>query len=146
MLVTVDNEVNEDALYEAAMLYNDNTCMMTRCVPARSALRDMASNDIDVEPDRSRVRAYVHDRVLFSPTKVIFDTAGSRSVLKNSELLRDVANSDTPTMIGGVQKGVVGIRVDDEGTFRDLGTVGITAGAAGNILSACQMGDTCSKA
>ena len=80
--------------------------------------------------------------MLFSPTEVIFDTAASRSVFENSELLRDVAKIDTPTMIGGVQKRVVGIRIDDEGTFRDLGTVGIAAGAAGNILSACQMVDT----
>jgi len=57
VLVTVDDEVDEDALSEAAMLYDDNTCMMTRCVSARPALRDMVSNDIDVEPDRSRVRA-----------------------------------------------------------------------------------------
>jgi hypothetical protein len=80
--------------------------------------------------------------VLFSPTEVIFDTAATRSVFANSELLRDVAKSDTPTMIRNVQKGVVGIHVDDEGTFRDLGTVRIAAGATGNILSACQMVDT----
>ena len=141
VLVTFDDEVDEEALYEADMLYDDNTCMMTRCVSARPALCDRVSNAIDVEPDRSRVRAYVHDRVLFSPTEVIFDTAASRSVFENSELLCDVAKSDTPTMIGGVQKGVVGIRIDDEGTFRDLGTVGIATGAVGNILSACQMVD-----
>ena len=103
MLVTVDDEVDEDALYEAAMLYDDNTCMMTRCVLTWPALRDMVSNDTDVKPDRSRVRAYVHDRVLFSPTEMIFDTTASRSVFENSELLCDVAKSDTPTMIGGVQ-------------------------------------------
>jgi hypothetical protein len=27
VLVTVDDEVDEDALYEAAMLYDDNTCI-----------------------------------------------------------------------------------------------------------------------
>ncbi len=63
MLVTVDDEVDENALYEAAMLYDLNICMMTRCVSARPAFRDMASSDIDVEPDRSRVRAYVHDSI-----------------------------------------------------------------------------------
>ena len=72
---------------------------------------------------------------------MIFDTVASRSVFENSELLRDFAKSDTPMMIGCVQKGV-GTRVDDEGTFRDLGTVVIAAGAMGNILSACQMVDT----
>jgi hypothetical protein len=79
------------------MLYDDDTCMMTRCVPARPALRDTASNDIDVEPDRACVRAYVRDRVPFA-------IATSRSVFKNSELLRDVVKSHTPTMIGGVQR------------------------------------------
>ncbi len=142
MLVIVDDEADEDALYEAAMLYDDNTCMMTRCASTRQALLDMVRNDTDVKPDRSLFRANVHDRMLFSPTEMIFDTAASRSVFENSELLCDVAKSDIPTMIGGVQKVVVGIRIDDEGTFRDLGTVGIAAGAAGNILSACQMLDT----
>ena len=36
----------------------------------------------------------------------------------------------------------VGINVDDEGTFRDLGNMRIAAGAAGNVFSACQMVDT----
>jgi len=57
VLVTVDDEVDEDVLYEAAMLYDDNTYMMRRCVLAQQALRDTVSNDIDAEPDRSRVRA-----------------------------------------------------------------------------------------
>ena len=77
VLVTVDDEVDEDALYEAAMLYDDNTCMMTRCVSTQPALHDIVSNDTDVEPNRSRVQAYVHDIVLFSPTEVILDTAAS---------------------------------------------------------------------
>ena len=77
MLVTVDVEVDEDALYEAAMLYDDNICILTRCVSARTTLRDMVSNDIGVEPGRSRVIAHVHDRVLFSPTEVILYTAAS---------------------------------------------------------------------
>ncbi len=65
------------------MLYDNGTYLMTRCVPARPALRDTASNDINVEPDRACVTAYVRDRVLFSPTEVIFDTAASRSVFTN---------------------------------------------------------------
>jgi hypothetical protein len=142
VLVTVDGEVDEDALYEAAMLYDDDTCTMTRCVPARPVLRDTASNDIEVESNRACVRAYVRDRVLFCPIEVIFDTAASRSVFKNSKLLRNVVKSHTPRMIGGVQKGAIGIRLDNEGTFRDLGIVGVDVGAAGNNISACQMIDT----
>ena len=99
------------------MLYDDNNYMMTRCMLVRPTLRDTASNDIDVEPNHSRVRAYVHDRVLCSPTDMIFSTAASRSVFENSELHRNVAKCDTPTMIGDAQKGFVGICVDDEGTF-----------------------------
>ncbi len=45
-------------------------------------------------------------------------------------------------MIGGVQKGVVGIRLDDEGIFRELGSAGVAVGATGNNISACKMVDT----
>ncbi len=68
VLVIVDDEVDEYALYEATMLYDDDTFTIARCVPARPALRDTVRNDIDVEPYRACVRAYVHGLVLFSPT------------------------------------------------------------------------------
>ena len=45
-------------------------------------------------------------------------------------------------MIAGVQKGALGVRIDDVGTFRDLDRVGIGKSASCNILSACQMKDT----
>ena len=63
-------------------------------------------------------------------------------MFENAKLLRDVAKSDTPTMIGCMKTGAGGIHVDDEGTFRDLGAVGVAVGATCNILSACQMADT----
>ncbi len=85
---------------------------------------------------------YVHDRVILSPIEVIFDSPASRSVFENSERLRNVVKSHIPTRIGGVRKDAVDIRLDDEGTFRDLGTVEVAVGAAGKFLSPCQMVDT----
>ena len=82
------------------------------------------------------------DYALFSPEEVIFDTAASKSVFKNPNLLTDVVQSASPTIIGGVQQGASGVRIDDVGNFRDLGEVGVGKGAACNILSACQMLDT----
>ena len=82
------------------------------------------------------------DYALFAPEEVIFDTAASKSVFKNPNLLTNVAPSGSPTVIGGVQQGAPGVRIDDVGNFRDLGEVGIGKGAACNILSACQMLDT----
>jgi hypothetical protein len=82
------------------------------------------------------------DYALFAPEEVIFDTATSKSVLKNPNLLTNVAPSGSPTVIGGVQHGAPGVRIDDVGNFRDLGEVGIGKGAACNIISACQILDT----
>ena len=76
------------------------------------------------------------EHVFFTSTEVILDNAASRSLFENIELLRDIVQSDAPAVIGGVQKGASGIRIDEEGVFRDLGTVGVCIGAARNILSA----------
>jgi hypothetical protein len=43
------------------------------------------------------------DYALFAPEEVIFDTAASKSIFKNPSLLTDVAPSDSPNLIGGVQ-------------------------------------------
>ena len=113
-----DEEDEESALYEAAFRDFDPACMMTRSA---------------TDP---------YERVLFAPNEVIFDCAASRSLFENTDLLRDIIPSNAPTVIGGVQKGAPGIRLDDEGVFRDLGTVGVAVGAAGNIISASQLIDT----
>jgi hypothetical protein len=77
------------------------------------------------------------DYALFTPEKVIFDTAASNPVFKNPNLLTNVAPSGSPTVNGGVQQGAPGVpRIDDVGSFRDLGEVGIGKGAACNIRSA----------
>ena len=115
-----DEEDEESALYEAALydLGLDSACLMTRC-----------ATEID-------------EKVLFTPNEVIFDCAASRSLFENKDLLQNIVRSSSPTVIGGVQKGAPGICLNDEGTFRDLGTVGVAVGAAGNIISACQLIDT----
>ena len=79
---------------------------------------------------------------LFAPEEVIFDIAASSSVFKIPNLLTNVTPSGSPTVIGGVQQGAPGVRIDDVGNLRALGEVGIGKGATCNILSACQMLDT----
>ncbi len=71
-----------------------------------------------------------------------FGTAASLSVFKNPNLLTDIVPSASPTVIGGVQQGAPGVRIDDVGNFRDLGDVAIGKGDACNVLSACQVVDT----
>jgi len=88
------------------------------------------------------VQAVDHEIVFFSPTEVILDNSASRSLFENTELLQDFVQSETTIVIGGVQRGATGIRVDEEGVFKDLGTVGVCIGAARNVLSAGQMVDT----
>ena len=78
---------------------------------------------------------------LFAPAEVIFDTVASKLVFENPNLLTDVAPSNSTTVIGGVQQGAPGVRIDDVGNLRDLGEVGIGKGAACKSLSACQMLD-----
>ncbi len=65
------------------------------------------------------------DYALFATKEVIFDTAASKSVFKNPDLLTNVTPSASPTVIGGLQQGAPGVRIDEVGNFRDLGEVGI---------------------
>ncbi len=82
------------------------------------------------------------DCELFSAHEVILNNAASTSVFENPDLLTYIAPSATPTMIGDIQKGAPGVRIDDVGSFLDLGRVGREKGASCNILSACQMKNT----
>ncbi len=82
------------------------------------------------------------DYALFAPEEVIFDAAASKSVFKNPNFLTDIAQSNSPDMIGCVQQGAPGVRIDNVGNFRDLGEVGIGKGAACNIFPVCKVLDT----
>ena len=73
------------------------------------------------------------DYAHFALEEMIFDTAASKFVFKNPNLLTNVAPSGSPTVIWGVQQGAPGVRIDDVGEFRDLGEVGIGKGATCNI-------------
>ena len=84
----------------------------------------------------------ITDYAVFATKEVIFDTAALMFVFKNPNILINVALIGSPTVIGGVQQGAPGVRIDDVRNFRDLGEVGIGKGAACNIFSACQMLDT----
>ena len=108
-----DEQEDEDEIYKEAMLYG-------RIVMARGEM----------------------DRVLFTATEVIFDTAADSSLFQNSDLLTDITMRGRPLLIGGVQQDGQGLRVENEGTFRDLGTVSIAPGAAANILAGAEMVDS----
>ncbi len=58
--------------------------------------------------------------VFFSPTEVIIDNAASLSLFQNMELLRDIVQSDTITVIGGVQKGATGMPNGRHGKTRPM--------------------------
>jgi len=83
------------------------------------------------------------DYAMLAPEEVIFDTAASKSVFMNPNILTDAMPRALPIVIGGVQQGALRVRIDDVRNFRVLGEVGVGKGAAYNILSACQMFDTC---
>ena len=72
-----NDELDEDALYAAQLQY--------AMVPAPGQHAMMTT-----------------DCVLFSPNEVIFDNAASTSVCENPDLLTDIVQSATPTIIGGV--------------------------------------------
>ena len=94
ILVAVgDEDGEESALYDTAMRRDDAACIMKRSV---------------------YMQAVDHEVVFFSPTEVVLDNAASRSIFENIELLQDIVQSDTPTVIGGVRRGATGIRVDED--------------------------------
>ena len=72
----------------------------------------------------------IHERVVFTPNGVIYDCAKSRLLFENKDLLQSIVRSSSPTVIGGVQRRAPGICLDDEETFRNLGTVTLAVGAA----------------
>ena len=77
-----------------------------------------------------RVEAVDHENIFFSPTEVILDNTASRSIFKNTELLRDIVQSDTPYVIRGAQRGATIIRGDEKGAFRDIDITSACIGAA----------------
>jgi nitrogen fixation protein len=83
--------------------------------------------------------------VLFSDTEVLLDNQAGRSVFRNPGLLTDLRKLKTPIYIGGVDGSSKGIRVDADGSFEDLGHVGICGPAAANILSKAEMVDACHR-
>jgi hypothetical protein len=93
------------------------------------------------DDERDRYEAYVLDEksfVLFSDSEVLLDSQAGKSIFKNKGLLTDI-NQRKPYTLGGVDNTAVGLRVNEDGSFRDLGRVGYAIGAAANILSQPQL-------
>lgn len=117
-LLAVGDEVDEDALYEASMIYGAAYMTHESGVSAADELSAYGS------------------------TVVVLDHASSLSLFHNADLLGALTDRLVPINVGGVQKNGEGIQVESEGEFLDLGVVGYAPGATANILSAGQMVDT----
>jgi hypothetical protein len=73
-------------------------------------------------------------------TVVLLDNQASRSVFKNRSLLHNV-DPVAPFSIGGIDSGSKGLRITEEGDFKDLGRVGCVLTAAAKILSKARLLD-----
>jgi Zinc knuckle len=76
----------------------------------------------------------VHN-VFFSKYDVLLDNEASINIFSNRNLLTGVRDAEKKVMVGGIQRGASGVKVTEEGEFRDVGTVYVNDSATANILS-----------
>jgi hypothetical protein len=76
----------------------------------------------------------VHN-VFFSKYDVLLDNEASLNIFSNRNLLTGVRDAEKKVMVGGIQRGASGVKVTEEGEFRDVGTVYVNDSATANILS-----------
>jgi Zinc knuckle len=75
------------------------------------------------------------EHALFSKHEVVLDKEASISVFQNKELLTGVRRAEKNVLLGGIQRGAAGVRVTEEGIYRDVGIVYYSDLASANILS-----------
>jgi Zinc knuckle len=75
------------------------------------------------------------ERAMFASHEVMLDTESSINIFKTRKLLTEIREADRKVVLGGIQRGSSGVRVTQQGTFRDLGTVYFDECASANILS-----------
>ena len=75
------------------------------------------------------------ETVLLSSDDVVFDTGATVSFFKNSALLTGIEKSKRQIHVNGVQADAGGVKVDQEGSFIDIGKVYYSRNASANILS-----------
>jgi hypothetical protein len=73
--------------------------------------------------------------VFFSKYDVLFDNEASINIFSNRNLLTGVRAAEKKVMVGGIQRGASGVKVTEQGEFRDVGTVYVNDSATAAILS-----------
>ena len=107
------------------------------------------TGNIDIDDDDKNEYTYIttesEELVLFSRSHVLLDNQASVSIFCNRDLLTDVKKSDNQIVLNGVQANVKGVRVNEEGFFKDVGKVYYSANSTANILSFASMVDDGAK-
>jgi hypothetical protein len=75
------------------------------------------------------------EHALFSSHDIVLNNEDSISVFQNRYLLKDVKVGEKKVVFGGLQRGATGVRVTEEGIFRDVGKVYCSISASANMLS-----------
>jgi hypothetical protein len=73
--------------------------------------------------------------VFFSKYDVLLDNEASINIFSNRNLLTGVRAAEKKVTVGGIQRGASGVKVTEEGEYRDVGTVYVNDSATTNILS-----------
>lgn len=84
------------------------------------------------------------ETVLLSSYDVVFDTGATVSFFKNPSLLTSIAKSRREIYVKGVQADAIGVTVNQEGTFTDIGKVYYNANAVLGFLRSATV-VTCSQ-
>ena len=100
-----------------------------------------AEDDYDYEDERDVAYVMTSETVLFSRDDVLLDSQASVNVFCNQKLLRNVRRSDKDVILNGVQSGVDGVKINQEGDFEDVGKVYYSNKSTANILSYAVMVD-----
>ena len=116
------------------------TCPLRKKGPDSAMVAEHINNhDSDDDEEYYEEAAYVStETVLFSRDDVLLDSQASVSVFCNENLLSEVGESANIITLNGVQSGAPGIKIRQEGQFRELGKVYFSPA---NILSYAMMVD-----
>jgi Zinc knuckle len=97
---------------------------------------DVKDEEIEAETDEWDVALVASsDPSMFASHEVMLDTESSINIFKTRKLLTGIREADRKVVVGGIQRGASGVRVTQQGTFRDIGTVYFNECASANILS-----------
>ena len=120
------------------------TCSLRKEGPDSAMIADHTNeNPPDDGEDYYDEAAYVttQETVLFTRDDVLLDSQASVSVFCNGNLLSKIGVSPSQITLNGVQSGAPGIKISQEGVFRELGKVYFSPKTSANILSYAVMID-----